>query len=187
VTCRSKWTASLAVAVVVMTALSVATSAGKVPRKFVPVAHGALHGATWTLGVRGVRGERCFSIALREREGGSESSGCEGSRPLEGDWARITGVSTEEDGATLELELTSLRVARLELLLGQPGRGPNRPSTWKSVATRAIEPAEAERAHLDPDFRFAIVTSAGTLCVQKVRAFDRDGVLLEKLNVPCEY
>lgn len=181
---RVRWAAPLAVA---LSSFAVATAAGEIPTKFVQVAQGALRGAGWTLGVRGVRDERCFSLALREREGGSESSWCEESRPPKGDWGRLTGVSSEEDGATLELELTSLRVARLNLLLGHPARGPNRPPTWKSVATRAIDPAAAKRAHLDPSFRFAIVTSVGTLCVQKVRAFDRDGVLLEKLNVPCEY
>jgi hypothetical protein len=100
-------------------------------------------------------------------------------------WQRRVGNADES--SAVELDITSPRVRKLELLLGHPGRH-SRPSTWETVATRMMSPAQAAEAHLARNFRFAVLTGRGAnLCVEKVRSFDREGGLLESLSVPCEY
>jgi hypothetical protein len=56
------------------------------------------------------------------------------------------------------------------------------------MPTHLITAAQAAEAHLKRNFRFAVLSGRGpNLCVEKVRAFDRDDVLLEGISVPCEF
>jgi hypothetical protein len=175
-------------------ALALPALASGIPKTFVPVAQGKFAGRTWSLGVAGGHGRHCYSLGLGRtgQVGGSgdvETCG-PASLPKE-DWRRVTGASDENDSASVELNVTSTRVRRLNLLLGHPGPlepgSHSRPPTWHSFPTRIITPAEAAEAHLERDFRFAVLTGRGNLCVEGVRAFDSKGQLVEKLSVPCEY
>jgi hypothetical protein len=173
---------ALAVSLLVVLAV-VAT--GEPSPAYVKVATGKVAGHTWSLGVGASHGQRCYKLSLGSRFYG-ETTGCEESTRAPGQlWRRLTGASDES--ASVELDVTSARVWRLKLLLGHPGRDSPAP-TWQTVPTRMISPAQAASAHLKRNFRFAVLTGRGpNLCVEKVRAFDREGSLLKKLSVPCEY
>jgi hypothetical protein len=177
----------LIVAAVLTLALSVllATIAvADTPESYVPVASGKFAGRTWTLGAVGDGGRRCFALTLISRYSGTVTY-CEADGRPPDLWQRRVGSADES--SAVELDITSSRVWKLELLLGHPGRH-SRPSTWETVATRIISPAQAAEAHLGRNFRFAVHTGRGAnLCVEKVRAFDREGELLESRSVPCEY
>jgi hypothetical protein len=162
-----------------------AVATGDPSSSYVKVAAGKVAGHTWSLGVGASHGRRCYKLSLRSRFYG-ETTGCEEStRSPDQLWRRLIGASDES--ASVELDVTSTRVWRLRLLLGHPGRQSRAP-TWQTMPTRTISPAQAASADLERNFRFAVLTGRGpNLCVEKVRAFDREGNLLEKLSVPCEY
>jgi hypothetical protein len=170
-------------------ALALPVLAGGIPETFVPVAHGKFAGRTWSLGVASHNGRHCYSLDLHGlvlAKGGS----CVPAALPEEDWRRVEGTSDENDSASVQLDVTSTRVRRLELLVGtggplQPGQH-SVPPRWRSLPTRIITPAEAAEAHLERDFRFALLTGRGSFCVEGVRAFDSQGQLVEKLSVPCE-
>src|SRR5262249_683161 len=116
--------------------------------------------------------------------GSSRGTECEANRLPPELWQRRFGSANESDA--IELDVTRPEVWRLKLLLGHPGS--SRRSTWKVFHTRAISSALAERTHIDPNFRYAVLTGRGpNLCVEKVRAFSRSGQRLEAISVPCEY
>jgi hypothetical protein len=83
------------------------------------------------------------------------------------------------------LSISVPQVVSVNLLLAHPGeqRRPN----WQRVGMRMLTEKEARRAHLKRDFRYAVLTGVGNLCVKKVRAFDRLGRLLEARSTACEY
>lgn len=92
-----------------------------------------------------------------------------------------------DESASVELNLTTTRVSYLNLRLGHPGRKPASP-TWRRVRTRIPSRGQTRLAQLARNFRFAVIAAPGpNLCVEKVRAFDRKGRLLEARSVPCEY
>ena len=161
--------------------------AGPSPR-FLPVASGRFLGRTWSLGIEKANDRRCYELSLGGRIGGGDSV-CESNRQFNEPWSRRLGESDLNNSASVELDITSPQVRRLELLLGHPPatpRSPHRKPTWLNVATREITGAQAAKAHVNKAFRFAIVAGAGNLCVEKVRAFDSSGRLLENITVPCE-
>jgi hypothetical protein len=173
----------LGVAAVVITAVGLPASADVIPHNFVQVASGKVAGQTWKLGMaRGPNHTRCFKLTTHS--GGVAT--CERD-DLEGEWHQVTG--TDVLSASMELELTSSRVSRLKLFLRHPREsGPSaRPGTWRSITPRRLTTKQARETHLSRNFRFAVVTERGNLCVEKVRAFDHKGRLLEKLSLPCEY
>jgi hypothetical protein len=166
-------------------ALLAAVAMGSPSETYVEVASGKVAGHRWNLGVLAYNGRRCFKLSLTGRTYGETTACGESTAAPSQLWRRLSGASDES--ASVELDLTSTRVWRLTLLLGHPGLHP-RHSTWQSVPTRMISPAQATSAHLTRNFRFAVLTGRGpNLCVEKVRAFGREGNLLEKLSVPCEY
>jgi len=152
------------------------------PGGYVVAASGKVSGHRWTLEAGRERGQRCFKLSLAAQTLGIATT-CEA--PVEPPrlWSRIVGNSDET--ASVELNITAPGVSRLKLLLGHPGRGS---FTWWTGPTRSLSKAEASQAHLKANFRFAVLAGRGpNLCVEKVRAFDRDGHLLESMSVPCEY
>jgi hypothetical protein len=173
----------------VFAALGVSASASDIPEQLVPIAAGKVAGQTWELGMaRGQPRTRCFKLEMS----GAGVLSCEPTNGLsEEDWSRVTGTTFKS--ASAELEITSRRAARLKLFLGHPGplpgeSGPEaRPGTWRRVVPKLLTVRQARETHLAPNFRFAVVADRGNLCVEKVRAFDQKGRLLEKLSVPCEY
>lgn len=163
-------------------ALLSAIVAADQPEGYVVAASGKVSGHRWTLEAGRQRGQRCFKLSLAAHTLGIATT-CE--MPVEPPklWNRVVGNSDET--ASVELNITSPRVSRLKLLLGHPGRGP---STWWAGPTRSLSKTEASQAHLNANFRFAVLAGRGpNLCVEKVRAFDRAGHLLESMSVPCEY
>jgi hypothetical protein len=150
---------------------------------YVVAASGKASGHRWTLEAGRERGQRCFKLSLAAQTLGIATT-CETPAEPPRLWSRIVGNSDET--ASVELDITAPRVSHLKLLLGHPGsRGP---STWWAGPTRSLNEAEASQAHLKANFRFVVLAGRGpNLCVEKVRAFDRDGRLLESLSVPCEY
>jgi len=168
---------SVAVVVGLVASSSTALAGFHFPKRYVRVASGRLAGQSWGLEMAGQGSSRCYQF-----ENGGLAV-CGAAEPPPFPWQRILGNSTES--ASLEFDITSVRVWRLNLLLGHGGHD-GRP-TWQSVRTRTITPGQARRAHLSRDFRFAVLTSRSSfLCVEKVRAFSRAGELLEKKSVPCE-
>jgi hypothetical protein len=162
--------------------LSAAAIAG-IPENYVQVAAGKVAGERWTLGLAGHRRQRCFSLGLMGQYYGSISFCETGGEPPEL-WQRRVGNSDES--ASVELSVTTPRVRKLRLLLGHPRGLPGR-TTWETVPTHLITSAQAAGTHLERNFRFAVLSGPGpNLCVEKVRAFDRKGNLLEAITVPCE-
>lgn len=173
-----------AVLTLALLALLATIAVADTPESYVPVASGKFAGRTWTLGAVGDRSRRCFALTLMIPYSGTVTYCEAGGRPPDL-WQRRVGNSDES--SAVELDITSTRVRKLELLLGHPGRH-SRPSTWETVTTRIISPTQAAEAHLGRNFRFAVLTGRGAnLCVEKVRAFDQGGELLESFSVPCEY
>jgi hypothetical protein len=162
-----------------------AVAMGELSPTYVKVAIGKVAGHTWSLGVGASHGQRCYKLSLSSRFYGETTTCGESIGAPSQLWRRLTGASDES--ASVELDVTSTRVWRLRLLLGHPGRQSRAP-TWQTMPTRTISSAQAASAHLERNFRFAVLTGRGpNLCVEKVRAFDREGNLLERLSVPCEY
>jgi hypothetical protein len=171
--------------------------ASGIPQSFVPVASGKVAGHSWELGMaKAEDGTRCYELSMSGALGkplstGSGASTCDPVGPGHVAWRRVIGAGSE--GASAELEVTSRRVARLNLFLGHPGPLPGesgpaaRAGTWRSVVPRILTVSQASETHLSRNFRFAVVAEKGNFCVEKVRAFDSKGHLLEKLAVPCEY
>ena len=163
-------------------ALLAASVAADQSEGYVVAASGKVSGHRWTLEAGRRRGQRCFKLSLAAKTLGIATT-CEMPATPPKLWSRVVGNSDET--ASVELDLTSPRVSRLKLLLGHPGHGP---STWWAGSTRSLSKTQASEARLSADFRFAVLAGQGeNLCVKKVRAFDRDGHLLESMSVPCEY
>lgn len=164
-------------------ALLAAVVAADQPGGYVVAASGKVSGHRWTLQAGRQRGQRCFKLSLTAQTLGTAMT-CEMPAKPPRLWSRVVGNADET--ASVELDITTRRVARLKLLLGHPGR--RGASTWWAGPTLSLSKAEASRAHLKANFRFVVLARRGpNLCVEKVRAFDRDEHLLESLSVPCEY
>jgi hypothetical protein len=174
----------LALLIAICTGLVAALAIADTPESYVGVARGKVAGEQWTLGLASHRGRRCFALGLLGQFYG-ETSYCEAAGEPPELWQRRTGNADER--AAVEIDVTTPRVRKLKLLLGHPGGHPVRP-TWETMPTRLITAAQAAEAHLKRNFRFAVPSGRGpNLCVEKVRAFDRNGVLLESISVPCEF
>jgi hypothetical protein len=153
------------------------------PESYIVVARGKVAGEQWTLGLASHRGRRCFALGLLGQNY-AVTSYCEAAGEPPELWQRRTGNADER--AAVEIDVTTPQVRKLKLLLGHPGGHPAR-AAWETMPTRLITPAQAAEAHLKRNFRFAVLSGRGAnLCVEKVRAFDRNGVLLESISVPCE-
>ncbi len=172
-------TAAAAISFALLTAASVVAAQ---PDGYVVAASGKVSGHRWTLEAGREEGKRCFKLSLAAQTLGIATT-CEAPAEPPRLWSRIVGNSDET--ASVELNITVPRVARLKLLLGHPGHGR---STWWGGPTRALSKTQASQVHLSTNFRFVVLAGRGpNLCVEKVRAFDRDGHLLESISVPCEY
>jgi hypothetical protein len=164
-----------------------ASVAAALPRSFTTVDAGRLADSRWSLGVGAAPGERCFQLRLSGGNAGTfRAAICDQRIPMHWQWQRVFGVGGGNGPfPVVELSISSSRVRRVNLLLGHPGM--HRPPNWHAYEMRLLKPGEAKRAHLKRAFRFAVLTGLGNLCVTKVRAFDRDGDLVEARSMPCEY
>jgi hypothetical protein len=142
-------------------------------------------GGSASLALRGIRVEghhrhRCLRLTLFADVRGSGEV-CEREHRPVGNWQRLLGIGDNNDNPTIELDVTRKRVRKLRLLLGPDDR------SWHRFHTHRISRAEARAAHVSPDFRYAILHRRQTLCVEKVKTFDRAGKQLDNFRVPCEY
>jgi hypothetical protein len=179
---------SLAVVLALGGAAIAAADGGK--GEMVTVATGKVGGATWTFGIAGGKGERCYGSFTRgEVMHGEvwESYGedCEPASVVGGEWRDVLQMDVGDGSA--DLQQTSSRVRSLELLLADPGRQDSHPPEWRRLPTRALSAAQRARAKIGPNFRFAAVSSADPFCVIAVRTFDREHDLLHERSLPCQY
>lgn len=183
-TAGPRWPAALAATAIICGGVAGLANAAS-PESYVQVATGRVAGDMWTLGIARQGRRRCFSLDLLGN-GSTVTSSCESAAKPPEIWQRRTGLADES--ASIELDLTQPRVRRLKLLLGHPGGQPERRPSWTTVFPQLITSTEAADAHLSRDFRFAVLSGSGAnLCVEKVRAFDGRGRLIESISVPCEY
>jgi hypothetical protein len=183
---RKRLAALGSLAVVVMF-ISAGVAAAGTSGRFVVVDSGEVDDTIWVVGMARVHYERCYGI--KTLRGGWEGLGktCGKGGPLLGqkDWRRVIGDAGEGEDVSIELDLTSKRVWTLNLLLGHPGS--SREPDWRRFHTHVLNAKQAKISHLPRDFRFAVLTDSGNLCVEAVEAFDRRGNLLLDESVPCEY
>lgn len=168
---------------IVVSLVAGAVLAEALPGRFVPIDEGRFASSTWSLAAGANGEERCFRLTLDGSGGWSQAKVCDQNIPQFHFWDPLFGSS--EDAATAVMSISAPQVWRVNLFLAHPGSG--RKPNWHKFPMRLLSAEEAKRAHLKRDFRYAVLTGAGNLCVKKVRAFDRDGQLLEKRNSPCEY
>lgn len=109
----------------------------------------------------------------------SEGSIC-GPWEAPGFWS--PGQGSVGDDYTVELDLTDLDVARVELRVRQRGGG----TTVRSIATRRLSLEQARRSQVRRDFRYVVLAGRGELCVVGVTAYDTNGELLGHKELPCE-
>jgi hypothetical protein len=177
---------SLAVAAV-LGAVAVSFAFAGTPGRFVVVESGEVGNTSWAVGMARIHNERCYG--MKTVRDGWEGLGkvCGKGGPLSGQkvWRRAIGDGGEGEDLSIELDLTSKRVWTLNLLLGHPGS--SREPDWRQFHTHVLNAKQAKASHLPRDFRFAVLTDSGNLCVESVEAFDRRGSLLLDESVPCEY
>lgn len=152
----------------------------------VELASGQYAGREWSFVVSGPKEERCLGLQTSGGGWGSEGTICEEDEPIVRFWSSGFGDAAANDASTIAVNLTASSVASVRLLLGHPG--PHRhASTWRFLHTRSPTPQRLEAAGLEFPFNFVVLTGIGNLCVEKVRAFDRNGRRLAKLSLPCVY
>lgn len=153
------------------------------PIRFVTVDEGRIGETAWSLAIGAGEERRCYRLTMVGPGGFTEAKVCDQGIPRFHLWDPLFGSSG--DNASAVVSTSAPEVRRVNLLLAHPGS--ERDSNWHSFRMRLLTEDEARRAHLERDFRYAVLTGIGELCVKKVRAFDFRGGLLEMRNTPCEY
>jgi hypothetical protein len=156
-----------------------------IPRTFVEVQRGEFGDTRWTLRMRGRHRHRCYALAAANALGvlGGQVCGDPDRHPID-DWGQALGAgSGGARGGSVELQITSQRVRRLNVLIGPRSSHPLR---WIRTKTRALTRNQASRAHLHRNFRYSVVHSRGRLCIRRVVAFDASGAVIGRFKSPCE-
>lgn len=94
------------------------------------------------------------------------------------------GIGDNNESATVELDITRPRVRNMRLKIGHPRT--NRKPEWIRVRNRRITRHQAEEANVRRNWRFAVLYSRGTLCVERVILFNRNDHKIDDQRVPCE-
>jgi len=157
--------------------------AGGAGRPAVTIASGSFAGYSWSVEVQGGNDQRCYEVSLT----GKSSAGVRGvctidalRPPL---WSRLVAVGQEN--ATVELAVTRLRVRSMRLRIGHTES--RHGARWVHLRNRRLTPGQADQADVRRDFRYAVLRSRGTFCVQKAILFNREHDRIAKLHTPCEF
>jgi hypothetical protein len=172
-----------AAAAAVVVLLLGAGSAIALPKRFVPVDSGRFAGTDWELAMGATGEERCYRLTMEGRGGWSQAKVCDQGIPQWHLWELEFGSS--DGSAMASVSISGPQVHRVNLLMAYPGSG--RKPNWHSFRMRMLTEAQAKRANLKRDFRYAVLTGFGDFCVKQVNALDRLGRLLEKRKTVCEY
>ena len=111
---------------------SAAALAGPSPR-FLPVASGRFLGRTWSVGIAKANDRRCYELSLGGRIGGGDSV-CESNRQFNEPWSRRLGESDLNNSASVELDITSPQVRRLDPSAGSSPRDATEPTSEANMA-----------------------------------------------------
>jgi hypothetical protein len=143
---------------------------------------GKTNGREWRVLFSSHDRERCVGLQVSF----SSAEVCGGEPDLV--WRRVLGNGVDTaPPAALEVDLTSTAVHKLRLVIGHPGeRGSF--TTRRTLRTRRLSEAQARKAGIRRDFRFAVIASkTRNQCVKRVVAIAGDGGVLMRADVPCEY
>jgi hypothetical protein len=153
------------------------------PVRYVTVDEGRIAETAWSLAVGAGEEKRCYRLTMEGSGDFTQGMVCGREVPRFHLWDPLFGSSGGDASAVVSTSAPEVR--RVNLLLAHPGS--ERGTNWHSFQMRLLTEDEARRARLKRDFRYAVLTGVGELCVKKVRAFDFRGRLLEKRDTPCEY
>lgn len=141
----------------------------------------------WLFGV--ANGKTCFGTSTkrnRRPEGTGEVSDiaesyCGLKVPLRAAAQYIAGGNAESQygrESTLVF-LTARSVARLDVLISQRPES-DRASTWARVKPRTITKRQAYKARLNDGIGYAVITSAGGVCIRQMAVYNKIGKLIER-------